>query len=122
MAVVEPITSLTRNVIDWPLSFQMMYALETGGAYTAKAAPVVVVNRSMAYTAWLLAAVDVGPLVNVRAWLAAMTLTVWYPATDVSRMYARLLLVVSPHVPAWVPSLGSSIRRLDEYVLIGFPY
>ena len=82
----------------------------------------MVVNRNMAYTAWLLAAVDVGPLVYVRAWLAAVTLTVWYPATDVSRMYARLLLVVSPHVPAWVPSLGSSIRRLDEYVLIGFPY
>ena len=53
-----------------------MYALEAGGAYTAKVAPVVVVNRNMAYTAWLLAAVDVGPLVYVRAWLAAVTLTV----------------------------------------------
>lgn len=45
----------------------------------------MVVNRNMAYTAWLLAAVDVGPLVYVRAWLAAVTLTVWYPAMEESR-------------------------------------
>jgi len=44
-----------------------MYALEAGGAYTAKAAPVVVVNRNMAYTDWLAEAVEVGPLVYVRA-------------------------------------------------------
>jgi len=105
-------------VIEKPLLFQMMYALETGGAYTAKAAPVVVVNRNMAYTDWLLAAVEDGPLVYVRAWLAEVTLTVWYPAMAESITKAMLALVVLPHVPAWVPSVGSSIRRLGEYVLI----
>ena len=42
----------------------------------AKFAPVVVVNRNMAYTDWFSDADEVGPFTYVSAWLAAMTLTV----------------------------------------------
>lgn len=37
-------------------------------------------------------------------------------------MYCMLLLVVSPQTPAWVPLVGSSIRRFGEYVLMVFLY
>ena len=96
----------------------MTYCLLTGGAYTAKAAVVEVVNVRMARTDSLLAAVDVGPFKYVSACADVVTDTVTLPAIAASRTVDKLLLVVVPHVPAWVPVVMSSIRRLGEYVLI----
>lgn len=53
-------------VMVYPLAFQMMYILELGGANTLKADGAEMIF-SMAYTAWLLAAVLLGPLVYVSA-------------------------------------------------------